>query len=248
MQPQARDISRFNPEAAENESIKADSAHTKCGVERSERAPANTRNFDDVFYKLKDSLAILIAGPDREKLALTRNLIEHHLAVAEEVVSAETFGHPSDAQLLAYARNYFVNRDLFRDVGQVAESNLSEKIDISCVLLQRVEVLPSKARVSSLEAANAILEGWASCTPDFGHDRCDFQIVFEDGFRYHGRYHLKESKYPMSLSRHIRKRLTALATIKSKRTESRTSNESVITLIGANLAEAARIALDRYSI
>ena len=248
MQPQARNFSRFNQETAENESIKADSARIKYGVARSERVPAHTRYFDDMFYALKDSLAILIAGPEREKLALTRNLIEHHLAAAEEAVSMERFDHPSDTQLLAYARNYFINRDLSRDVRLVSEPNLSEKIDISRVLLQRVEVLPSKARVSSLEAANEILEGWASCTPDFGHDRCDFQIVFEDGFRYHGRYHLKESKYPMSLSRHVRKRLTALATIRSKRKELRISNESVVTLISANLAEAARIALDRYSI
>lgn len=254
MQLQARDISRFFPEAIENEGIKVNTTYsrshtpTKCEVARPAHVSANAGDFDGMADALQDSLDILTVGPGRQKLALTRNLIGHHLAMAEEVVSTKAADHPSDAQLLAYARNYFVNQDFFRDIGQVAESTLSEKVDISRVLIQRVEGVPSKARVSSLEAANAVLEGWASGTPGFSHDQSIFQIVFEDGFRYYGRYRLNESKKRVSLSRHVRMQLKTLATITDVKKHAQTSDESVINLISANLAQAAKIALNHYNI
>lgn len=255
MQPQraqALENIRFKPEATENEVA---DRHSTCpylpvevGAEESRHVPANPRHFDDIANALKSSLEILIVGPSHQKLALTRSLIEHHLAMAEGIASAETVDHPSDDRLLAYARNYFVDQDFFRDVGRNVESNLSEKVDVSRVLIQRVEGMPLNARVSSLEAASAVLERWVSCTPDFGHDQCTFQIAFEDGFRYHGRYRLKASKRRVSLSTHVRKQLAALATITDKKEQEETSGESVISLIGANLAQAARITLDRYNI
>jgi len=127
-----------------------------------------------------------------------------------------------------------------------------EKVDVSRVLIQRVEGLPTKARVSSLDAANAVLERWANCAPDSGHDRCDLQIVFEDGFRYHEHFHLKKSQKRISLARHVRKQLTELATIpgvkKTSKPIDKPAHKPEISLIGANLAESAKIALDHYNI
>ncbi|MEN3295677.1 MAG: hypothetical protein V7642_4930, partial [Burkholderiales bacterium] len=91
------------------------------------------------------------------------------------------------------------------------ETNICEKVDISRILIQRVQGLPSKARVSSIEAANRVLGDWADRASDSGHDQCQFQIVFEDGFRYQGHYHLNKSEKRISLARHVRKELTALA-------------------------------------
>ena len=68
--------------------------------------------------------------------------------------------------------------------------DLCEKVDVSRVLIERVDGLSSKARVSSIEAANNVLESWADATPEAANDECDFQIVFEDGFRYHGHLRL----------------------------------------------------------
>lgn len=128
------------------------------------------------------------------------------------------------------------------------ESQVSEKVDISRVLIQRVEGMPSKARVSSIEAANAVLESWADCAPESGHDQCDFQIVFEDGFRYHGHYQLSKSQKRISLARHVRKQLAALATPTSRRRNASREDEPVISLIGNDVAESAKIALDHYNI
>ncbi|HJW57358.1 MAG TPA: hypothetical protein VJ577_19010 [Burkholderiaceae bacterium] len=102
--------------------------------------------------------------------------------------------------------------------------------------------------MSSLEAANVVLERWANGASDGGNDQCDIQIVFEDGFRYHGHYSLTKSPRRVSLARHVRKHLTALASSKGAKKSSQLAGEPVISVIGASLAESARIALDHYNI
>jgi hypothetical protein len=129
------------------------------------------------------------------------------------------------------------------------ETDVTEKVDISRVLIQRVAGAPAKARVTSLEAANAVLESWADdVAPESGHDECDFQIVFEDGFRYHGHYHLSKSQKRISLGRHVRKQLTAMAAKTRSRKSAQAGEEPAISMIGGDLAESAKIALDHYNI
>lgn len=129
------------------------------------------------------------------------------------------------------------------------EADVCEKVDVSRILIQRMEGMPSKARVTSIEAANRVLDSWADCAPDAGYDQCAFQIVFEDGFRYRGHYHLTKSHKRISLARHIRKQLTALAKMVSGAKKSaKTEDMPEISLIGADVAESARLALDHYAI
>ena len=54
---------------------------------------------------------ILIVGPGSAKLELFRNASKHDPQIAAKIVAVETVDHPSDAQLLAYARKYFVRVD-----------------------------------------------------------------------------------------------------------------------------------------
>ena len=126
------------------------------------------------------------------------------------------------------------------------ELDVCEKVDISRILIQRVDGPASKARVTSLEAANNVLESWADRTPESENDQCDFQIVFEDGFRYQGHYRLNKSQKRISLGRHVRKQLSALAA--RKRVEKEADEQPVISMIGADVAESAKIALDHYNI
>jgi len=129
---------------------------------------------------------------------------------------------------------------------QEVELDVCEKVDISRILIQRVDGPASKARVTSLEAANNVLESWADRTPESENDQCDFQIVFEDGFRYQGHYRLNKSQKRISLGRHVRKQLSALAA--RKRVEKEADEQPVISMIGADVAESAKIALDHYNI
>lgn len=123
-----------------------------------------------------------------------------------------------------------------------------EKVDISRILIQRLEGSPATARVSSMEAANTVLEHWSDHVPDVGNGDCDFEIVFEDGFRYHGHYRLNKSQKRISLSRHVRKQLAALAAAANPATREPAEDEPAISMIGADRAESARIVLQHYKI
>lgn len=129
--------------------------------------------------------------------------------------------------------------------------DLCEKVDVSRIVIQRVDGLSSKARVSSIEAANNVLESWADSTDETENDQCDFQIVFEDGFRYQGHLRLNKCQKRISLSRHVRKQLTALARTSGGKRATRASKEEVapvISMIGEDVAESAKIALEQYNI
>ncbi|MFZ6759626.1 translational machinery protein [Undibacterium sp. Ji50W] len=105
----------FNPEKAETEIVYTHSnhphLHTKAGVIGAGRAPEDVHYFDDIATKLKDALGILIVGPGFEKLELMKHLLTNYDAIAQKVKSIETVDHPSDAQLLAHARAYFLKAD-----------------------------------------------------------------------------------------------------------------------------------------
>jgi hypothetical protein len=58
-----------------------------------------------------DAGAVLITGPANEKTELFKHVREHHPGLAKVIVAVETLDHPSDAQLVAYARRYFKKAD-----------------------------------------------------------------------------------------------------------------------------------------
>jgi stalled ribosome rescue protein Dom34 len=109
-------VIHFNPEASDVETIKTHSTHrhlhNKAGSIGNGRAPEDAQYFDDIAQALQGSLEILIVGPGNEKLALLKHLQKHQHDLAEKVYGVETVDHPSDGQLLAYARKYFVKADL----------------------------------------------------------------------------------------------------------------------------------------
>ncbi len=111
-------VIHFNAEAADSEVIKTHSKHShlhgKSGSTGAGRTPESKQYFDDVSKALSGSSEILIVGPGQEKLELMKHLIRHHPAVADCVTSVESADHPSDGQLLKYARKYFVKVDIMR--------------------------------------------------------------------------------------------------------------------------------------
>ncbi|QYF95464.1 translational machinery protein [Massilia sp. PAMC28688] len=104
-------VIHFNRDAADTEVIKTTSQHQKAGVVSNNRAEEDTSHMCEIADTLVDAKQILIVGPGMEKLAFMRHLNHHHAATADKVVSVETVDHPNDAQLLSYARKYFVKSD-----------------------------------------------------------------------------------------------------------------------------------------
>ena len=67
--------------------------------------------FKDVTDALAGAEAILIVGPSTAKLELIKYAHKHLPALVPKIVGVETVDHPTDGQLLAYSRKYFVASD-----------------------------------------------------------------------------------------------------------------------------------------
>ncbi len=110
-------ILSFNKEEYDETIVRAKShaghLHTKSGVPGTGHLGEDTHFFDSVAETVKGTLEILIVGPGTEKTAFAKYLAKAHPDVAGAVVGVETSDHPSDPQLLAYARKYFIKADLY---------------------------------------------------------------------------------------------------------------------------------------
>jgi hypothetical protein len=112
----------FNAEASEAKQVHAHSSHKKqhlkSGIPGSGHAPEDQGYYHEVAEGLAPAGEILIVGPASAKLALLKHLQKHDPVLAGKVVGIESVDHPSDGQLLAYARHYFIGADRMRgDAG-----------------------------------------------------------------------------------------------------------------------------------
>lgn len=104
---QSAHVIQFNHEASESEVIKTKSTHGHSG----QNSHATAGYLHAVIAAVSDAREILVVGPGSAKLELIRHAHKHDANVANKIVAVETVDHPSDAQLLAYARKYFVRVD-----------------------------------------------------------------------------------------------------------------------------------------
>jgi hypothetical protein len=82
--------------------------HPKDGLTRAHEHPNDDgRFFDDVRLALKGPGRILIVGPGVAKLHFLRHAQLHEPALEARVAGIETVDHPTDRQIVAYARQYF---------------------------------------------------------------------------------------------------------------------------------------------
>jgi len=107
-------VIHFTRDDSETEVIKTASVHQhrKAGVDVSVQAEQDPAYLNEIAAALDGAKEILIVGPGQAKLTLIKHLEKHHAGVADKVVSVETVDHPSDSQLLAFARKYFVKADM----------------------------------------------------------------------------------------------------------------------------------------
>jgi hypothetical protein len=85
--------------------------HAKSGAVGSGRPAESKAYYHAVAEALAGAHEILVVGPAQAKLQLIKHLHAHHPAMAELVVGVETVDHPTDGQLIAYARKYFIAKD-----------------------------------------------------------------------------------------------------------------------------------------
>ena len=86
--------------------------HHKAGSIGSGKAGDDKHYFESVTEAVKDAGEILIAGPASAKLELLRYLHKHAPGVEKKVVGIESLDHPTDGELVNYARKFFHAADL----------------------------------------------------------------------------------------------------------------------------------------
>jgi stalled ribosome rescue protein Dom34 len=111
-------VIQFNADASESEIIKTKSKHTKihqkAGVVGSGHQSTDQHYLHQVIESVSGANEILIVGPGSAKLELFRHVQNHDPAISEKIVGIETVDHPSDGQLLAHAKKYFIKADNMR--------------------------------------------------------------------------------------------------------------------------------------
>ena len=116
-------IIHFNAEEKMNILIKSNSEHPhlhhKAGSSGSGHTGAEASYLHKIISAVSDAQEILIVGPGSAKLELVRHASKHDHKVADKIVAVETVDHPTDAQLLAYAKKYFVPVDIMLGDAQI---------------------------------------------------------------------------------------------------------------------------------
>lgn len=93
--------------------------HNKRGADKggavgTGRAPEDDHFYHEVVEALKGANEILIVGPASAKLYLIKHIHSHDHQLSDKVIGVETVDHPTDAQLVSYARKYFNAADRMR--------------------------------------------------------------------------------------------------------------------------------------
>jgi stalled ribosome rescue protein Dom34 len=85
--------------------------HSRKSVHGGHRSPADARFLEEVAAALAGTHEILIIGPAHAKQEFAAYLKDKHAVLAKGIVAVESADHPSDAEVLAYARRHFKSLD-----------------------------------------------------------------------------------------------------------------------------------------
>ena len=81
--------------------------HHKANVIGSGHAAEAHAYLQAVADSIADAGVVLITGPANAKTELAKHIHRHSPGLMSAIVGLETVDHPSDAELVAYARKYF---------------------------------------------------------------------------------------------------------------------------------------------
>ena len=76
--------------------------------------PEDPKYFDEVVAAFGNAREILITGPGLAKTAFRKHVEKRHPQVAKRIVGIESTDHPSNGELVAFARKYFKRVDALR--------------------------------------------------------------------------------------------------------------------------------------
>lgn len=85
--------------------------HHRAGVMGSGHSADDGHFFDAIVQALDDAQEILVTGPGNAKIGFREHVAKKHAAVSRRIVGVEPLDHPTEGELLAYARKYFKRVD-----------------------------------------------------------------------------------------------------------------------------------------
>jgi stalled ribosome rescue protein Dom34 len=108
-------VFHFNPSDADKLVLHPDHPtkhiHHKANSIGSGHAGADKEFLHAVASSVADAGEVLITGPSNAKTELVKHIHEHDPRLMKIIVGVESVDHPSDGQLLAFARHYFAAKD-----------------------------------------------------------------------------------------------------------------------------------------
>jgi stalled ribosome rescue protein Dom34 len=109
-------VMHFNPEEYEKQLILPAQPHRQLHIKSGPaagagKAPEDQKYYHDIARALEDAHEILVVGPANAKLQLIKHIHTHDKDMVAKIIGVETVGHPTDAQVVAYARKYFIAKD-----------------------------------------------------------------------------------------------------------------------------------------
>ncbi|GAC1306505.1 MAG: hypothetical protein NVSMB10_11280 [Steroidobacteraceae bacterium] len=81
--------------------------HSRKSTHGGHKNPADAKFFDEVAAALHGTHEILLIGPAHTKQEFADFLKHKHATLAKGIVAVESADHPTDAEVLAYARRHF---------------------------------------------------------------------------------------------------------------------------------------------
>lgn len=97
----------------DEKTLHAPKAHFRSSGGKSEKHsdPAMETFFGEVAKSVADAAEVLVVGPGPAKLEFIRHVHKHAKALEPKIVGVETVDHPTDRQVVAYARDYYRAHD-----------------------------------------------------------------------------------------------------------------------------------------
>ncbi len=86
--------------------------HHKAGAVGSGNTAEDRHFYQSVVEALEGAHEILILGPGQAKLQLVKYVHKFQPKLEEFIVGVESSDHPTDGQIVAYARKYFKKADM----------------------------------------------------------------------------------------------------------------------------------------
>ncbi len=96
---------------AENQSMHI---HHKSNTIGSGHEPLDQSFLREVVGAIATASEVLILGPGNAKTELATHIAKHDPKTRNKILGVETVDHPSDGQIVAYARAYFKSADAMR--------------------------------------------------------------------------------------------------------------------------------------